>query len=181
MTLTDDSAIAAAAITGDSRMSDIRAQAMLNHRRLGLSAQVFAQSEDVHTWPHALGRALKGGSIIPRSSGMFCLDGPFGFLLRIVTEDVEAYERFFFERLAKLRGIQEVNSSVALSEIKYATALPLDHLRIGEKRRAPRQAIQKVASGPDADARWQGCGWLSSRPGRGAPFRLAQDSPHFFC
>jgi len=53
------------------------------------------------------------------------LMGAVDFMLRIVTEDIEAYERFFFERLSQVPGIQEINSIVALSEIKSTTSLPL--------------------------------------------------------
>jgi Lrp/AsnC family transcriptional regulator len=117
----------------------IRAQvAVLNRKRLGLNAQVFAQVKlSAHGRTH-LAEFSKAVQSFPEVLECFVLMGPFDFLLRIITEDVEAYERFFFERLSKLPGIQEINSSVALSEIKYATALPLDHLRIGEKRSASR-------------------------------------------
>ena len=33
--------------------------------------------------------------------------------------------KFFFEKLSRVPGIQEVNSFVAVSEIKATTALPL--------------------------------------------------------
>ena len=36
--------------------------------------------------------------------------------LKIVTRDIYAYERFFFERLSALEEIQDVTSSVALSD-----------------------------------------------------------------
>mgnify|MGYP006208062171 CR=1 FL=1 len=49
----------------------------------------------------------------------------YGRKLRIVTRDIEAYERFFFEKLSMVPGIQEVNSIVALSEIKSTTSLPV--------------------------------------------------------
>jgi len=55
----------------------------------------------------------------------YVLMGSVDFLLRIVTSDIEAYERFFFEKLSNVPGIQEVNSIVALSEIKSTTCLPL--------------------------------------------------------
>jgi Lrp/AsnC family transcriptional regulator len=47
------------------------------------------------------------------------------FLLRVVAPDVESYERFFFEKLSRVPGIQEITSTVALSEIKATTALPI--------------------------------------------------------
>jgi Lrp/AsnC family transcriptional regulator len=51
---------------------------------------------------------------------------------------VEAYEQFFFERLSRLPGVQEINSTVALSEIKSSTALPLPRPHIvPRKRRKP--------------------------------------------
>lgn len=51
--------------------------------------------------------------------------GSVDFLVRIVAKDVEAYERFFFENLSQLLGVQEVNSIMALSEIKSTTELPM--------------------------------------------------------
>ena len=55
----------------------------------------------------------------------FVLMGSIDFLLRVVAADIEAYERFFFEKLSQLPGVQEINSVVALSEIKGGTALPV--------------------------------------------------------
>ena len=52
--------------------------------------------------------------------------GSVDFLLRVVAADIEAYERFFFNRLSQLPGVQEVNSTVALSEIKSTTILPIE-------------------------------------------------------
>ena len=53
------------------------------------------------------------------------LMGTVDFMLRVVTADIYAYERFFFEKLSSLPGVQEINSIVALSEIKSTTALPI--------------------------------------------------------
>lgn len=55
----------------------------------------------------------------------YVLMGNVDFLLRIVAEDIEAYERFFFEKLSQLPGVQEITSSIALSEIKCTSALPI--------------------------------------------------------
>lgn len=47
------------------------------------------------------------------------------FMLRIVATDIDAYERFFFEKLSKFSRIQEITSTVALSEIKSTLDLSL--------------------------------------------------------
>jgi Lrp/AsnC family transcriptional regulator len=51
--------------------------------------------------------------------------GQFDFLLKIVTKDISAYERLFFEKLSALEGVQDITSSVALSEIKSSSGLPI--------------------------------------------------------
>ena len=53
------------------------------------------------------------------------LMGAFDFLIRVVAADIDAYQAFFFEKLSRLPGVQEVNSVFSLSEIKSTTALPL--------------------------------------------------------
>src|SRR3546814_14247564 len=55
----------------------------------------------------------------------YVLMGVFDFMLRIVAADIDAYERFFFTKLSKLPGVQEINSTVALSEVEATTALPI--------------------------------------------------------
>ncbi len=55
----------------------------------------------------------------------YVLIGTTHFMLRVVTQDIDAYERFFFDQLSKLPAVQEINSTVALSEIKSITKLPL--------------------------------------------------------
>ena len=99
--------------------------ALLDRRKLGLNTQIFAQVKlDTHGRQHLdeFAAAIIG---FPEVLECHVLMGPVDFLLRIVTTDIEAYERFFFEKLSRVPGVQEVNSTVALSEIKATTALPL--------------------------------------------------------
>ena len=51
--------------------------------------------------------------------------GAYDFLLRVVAADMDAYQKFFFDKLSQLPNIREVNSFVAISEIKSTTELPL--------------------------------------------------------
>ena len=51
--------------------------------------------------------------------------GPVDFLMRVVARDIEAYEELFFNKLSRLEGVREVVSTVALSEIKSTTVLPV--------------------------------------------------------
>ena len=99
--------------------------AHLDRKKVGLNTQIFAEVK-----LNAHGRsnftqftdAIRG---FPQVLECYVLMGSVDFLLRIVTPDIEAYERFFFEQLSMVPGIQEVNSIVALSEIKSTTCLPV--------------------------------------------------------
>jgi len=99
--------------------------ALLDRRAIGLNTQVFAHVKlSAHGRAHLeeFTKAIEG---FPEVLECYVLMGSVDFMLRIITTDIEAYERFFFEKLSRVPGIQEINSTVALSEIKSTTALPL--------------------------------------------------------
>lgn len=102
-----------------------RQVALLDRRRLGLNAQVFAQIKLTATGRANVEAFTEVIREFPEVMDCFVLMGNVDFLLRIVTADIEAYERFFFEKLSLVPGVQEINSIVALSEIKTTTELPL--------------------------------------------------------
>lgn len=102
-----------------------RRVAIVDRQMVGLNAQVFAQVK-----LNAHGRANLdqfAGKIreFPEVLECYVLMGSVDFMIRVVTEDINAYERFFFEKLSQLPGVQEITSTVALSEIKATTALPI--------------------------------------------------------
>ena len=102
-----------------------REVAVLDREQLGFGATVFALVK-----LSSVGRANLAGFSeairgLPEVVECHVLMGAYDFLLKIVTRDIHAYQRFFFERLSELEEIQDVTSSVALSEIKAGTALPI--------------------------------------------------------
>ncbi|MCO5792556.1 MAG: Lrp/AsnC family transcriptional regulator [Blastomonas sp.] len=102
-----------------------RRVALVDRRKVGLNAHLFVQIK-----LNAHGRAnldefAAAIQQFPEVLECYVLLGSVDFMLRVVAADIEAYERFFFNRLSQLPGVQEVNSTVALSEIKATTTLPL--------------------------------------------------------
>ena len=98
---------------------------LLDRRRIGLNAQIFAQvrlsgkgRENIEEFS----KAIQGFKEV---LDCYVTLGATDFILRIVAKDIDAYERFFFDQLSRVPGIQEINSMVALSEIKSTTSLPL--------------------------------------------------------
>lgn len=102
-----------------------RQVALVDRRKIGLNAQVFAQVKlNAHGRQH-LDEFTEAIRSFPEVLEAYVLMGPVDFLLRVVAADIEAYERFFFDKLSRLQGVQEINSIAALSEVKATTALPL--------------------------------------------------------
>lgn len=99
--------------------------AIIDRRKVGLNAHVFAQVKlNAHGRANLdeFSEAIRG---FPEVLDAYVLMGTTDFMLRVVARDIDAYERFFFDQLSKLPGVQEINSTVALSEIKATTELPL--------------------------------------------------------
>lgn len=58
----------------------------------------------------------------------FATSGEADFHLRVVVEDMDAYNRFLDEFIFKLPGVSQVRSNIVLKEIKLDTALPFRDL-----------------------------------------------------
>ncbi len=97
----------------------------LDREKVGLNTMVFAHVKLTSHGRSNLADFSEAVRKYPEVLDCYVLLGNVDFLLRIVTEDIKAYERFFFEKLSQLPGIQEVNSSIVLSDIKHTTVLPI--------------------------------------------------------
>lgn len=99
---------------------------LLDRNKVGLSTQIFALVKLSATGRSNVDAFIDTIKTFPEVLDCYVMMGTVDFILRIVAKDIGAYERFFFERLSLLPGVQDINSMVALSEIKATTALPLD-------------------------------------------------------
>ncbi len=97
----------------------------IDREKIGLNTMVFAQVKLTSHGRSNLAAFAEAVRSYPEVLDCYVLLGNVDFLLRIVTEDIKSYEQFFFEKLSQLPGIQEINSSIALSEIKHSTVLPI--------------------------------------------------------
>ena len=97
----------------------------IDREKIGLNTMVFAHVKLTSHGRSNLAAFAEAVRSYPQVLDCYVLLGNVDFLLRIVTEDIKAYEQFFFEKLSQLPGIQEVTSSMVLSDIKHSTALPI--------------------------------------------------------
>ena len=98
---------------------------MLNRKKLGLNVVIYTEVKLSANGRQAVGDFEEKVRSFPEVTECYVMLGRIDFLLRIVTRDVESYETFFRDHLSQLPGVQDINSSVALSEVKYTTELPI--------------------------------------------------------
>lgn len=99
---------------------------MLNRERLGLNLVIYTEVKLTANGRQAVGEFEQKIRSFSEVTECYVMMGRIDFLLRIVTRDVKSYEIFFRNHLSQLPGVQDITSSVALSEVKYTTELPLN-------------------------------------------------------
>lgn len=97
----------------------------IDREKVGLDTMVFAHVKLTSHGRSNLAAFADAVAEYPEVLDCYVLLGNVDFLLRIVTADIKAYERFFFDKLSQLPGIQEINSSIVMSDVKHTTVLPI--------------------------------------------------------
>jgi len=93
---------------------------------VGLAVNVFVRvtlERQIEENLAAFERAIENR---PEVVECYLMTGESDYLLRIVVSDLAAYERFLKETLTRIAGVSNIQSSFALGQVKYSTALPLD-------------------------------------------------------
>ena len=55
----------------------------------------------------------------------YSIGGEYELLIKVVLEDLDAYDKFRFEKLTRINGIAKINSSIAIRELKNTTYIRL--------------------------------------------------------
>ncbi len=99
--------------------------ALVNQNAVGLPVSVFVNvrlekqveqalevfEDAVHQWPEVM--------------ECYLMTGDSDYLLRVVASDLATYERFLMDKLTKVPSVASINSSFALKQVTYKTALPI--------------------------------------------------------
>lgn len=97
----------------------------LNAEKLGFGLTIFAS---VKLSAHGRSNLNEFSAAIdrfPEVQEAYAIMGPFDFLLRIIARDVENYRQFVYGKLSSLSTVQEINSTIAMAEVKATTAIPI--------------------------------------------------------
>jgi len=102
--------------------------ALLDRHKLGLEMMVFAHVKLQGHGQRTLPMFEEAVRRFPEVVECYTLLGETDYLLRVVTRDAASYEAFFRKHLTQVASVQFTNSSMAISEVKSTTELPLSLL-----------------------------------------------------
>lgn len=99
--------------------------ARVDQKAVGLPVSVFISIKLVRQKEEDLNRFARAISKWDEVLECYLMTGNRDYLLRVVAADLPAYEAFLKNKLTRLDGIASIESSFALSQVKYSIALPV--------------------------------------------------------
>jgi Lrp/AsnC family leucine-responsive transcriptional regulator len=109
----------------ESRGVITRYMALVDQKSIGLHVSVFISIKLVRQKEEDLARFAKAIAKWDEVLECYLMTGNRDYLLRVVAADLAAYETFLKTKLTRLDGIASIESSFALSQVKYSIALPV--------------------------------------------------------
>jgi Lrp/AsnC family transcriptional regulator len=100
--------------------------ALCDPDKLNVGVTVFVSirtNQHTQAW---LERFARGVKEIPEVVEFYRMSGDIDYLLRVVVPDIAGYDAVY-KRLIKVADLLDVSSAFAMEQMKYTTALPLNH------------------------------------------------------
>lgn len=103
----------------------LRYATVVDREAVGLDLLCFVHVMLAHHRPDSIKRFP--GRIKSMAEVLEChfLTGEFDYLLKVVVASHEELEKFLFERLMKVSGVDRTRTSIVVKEVKATTSLPL--------------------------------------------------------
>lgn len=100
--------------------------ALLNPKKIRAGVTVFVTLSTSHHTQDWLQRFAEAISEFPEVAEFYRMSGQVDYLLRVVVPDIESYDLFYKKLIGRIE-LSNVNSSFAMEQIKFTTALPLNY------------------------------------------------------
>jgi len=98
---------------------------LLDRKKLGFNAIVLVRIKLTSHGRKSFDRFQEAVLRIPEVQVVQLMLGEYDFNVRVVVRDMDHFHALLRDQLVQLPGVQEIQSSVLLDELKYTTQLPL--------------------------------------------------------
>jgi len=99
--------------------------AILDAERLGMRITAWVHITLSLHQEQPIERFRRGVQDIPEILECYQVSGDFDFLLKVIVRDMRHYEQFVREKLSKIKGIQQIKTSMVFGTAKHTTQIPL--------------------------------------------------------
>ena len=101
---------------------------LLDQARVGLSVNAFVEVRLVREGKAEMAEFESAVDRYPEVVECWAMSGGYDYLLRVVTQDLDGYNRFLRDQLLNLGCVDHVETGFALQCVVDRTTLPLRHL-----------------------------------------------------
>jgi Lrp/AsnC family transcriptional regulator, leucine-responsive regulatory protein len=99
--------------------------ALVDREKVGLNLQVLVEANLREHTEDAVRRFEDAVAASPQIVRCLAVTGASDYMLTVLVEDIQGYERYLHGTLFKLPGVTHVRSSIVLREIKAEVRLPI--------------------------------------------------------
>jgi len=100
--------------------------ALLDNNKIGMNITLFTQVKMTAHGRKVLPNFIEIIKDIPQIMECHTLMGNVDFLLKIVVKDIQEYQDLWWHHLSQIEGVQEINSTIAMSTEKHTTKILLN-------------------------------------------------------
>ena len=102
-----------------------RYAAIVRRQAVGLDLLCFVHVMLAHHRPNSIKRFPGRIERMPEVLECHFLTGEYDYLLKVIVTNHDHLERFLFEKLMKVDGVDRIRTSIVVKEVKASTVLPL--------------------------------------------------------
>ncbi len=99
--------------------------ALVDQDKVGLPLSVFVHLKTRNHNEDWLQHFACTVSLFDEVVELYRMGGDWDYMMRVVVENIHAYDRFYKTLIKAIPDLSKVSSSFAMEQIKYTTALPL--------------------------------------------------------
>ena len=107
--------------------------AILDRGKFGSSLYILAYLKMATLTEKQRAEFLRSIQVIPEILECHTVFGEMDIVMKIIAQSLEWYQKFIFETILKLPGVQDIQSTVTLVELKSTTEIPLGGVRVSSR------------------------------------------------
>ena len=107
-----------------------RQVAILDRSKFGSNLYIFAYLKMATLTEKQRAEFMRSVQTIPEILECHTVFGEMDIVMKVIAQSLEWYQKFIFETILKLPGVQDIQSTVTLVELKSTTEIPLNGVKV---------------------------------------------------